>query len=68
MLIRKGKLGESRGRKAMGLRSSTDGYDCQAAEENHSYYSFFVAGLGLRVRFFFDHMTLFLALKVLPGV
>ena len=29
---RKGKPGESRGRKAMGLMSRKRGYDCQAAE------------------------------------
>lgn len=33
-LIQKGKPGENRGRKAMGLQPHLLGYDCQAAEKN----------------------------------
>jgi hypothetical protein len=33
-LVRKGKPGENRGRKAMGLQPQIPGYDCQAAEKD----------------------------------
>lgn len=47
--IRKGKPGESRGRKAMGLKPE-DGYDCQAAEDNQQWIFFSSTGLVHKAR------------------